>query len=357
MKFRNQIVPNLKQIPISIWIFTAIIFITPFIIDSADGDNELIWFVYIIPAFIFSFHLGLWGGLSTAFISFITELTWELVLEHHSDEFNYKNYLFVIVTATISFSIAFGIGILASRLKRINLELFKADKAQVVSHLAASFGHEVRNPISVSKGFLQLLLEGEMPSYKRIEYAKAALDALDQAEEIIQSYLTFAKPHLERKEYIDFRKEMKKVVENILPFANMNSIILNFTLPPETQKKWILEGNCKHLHQCLLNILKNSVEAMSEGGTLKVEIIASEKIIGVRISDTGIGMTKEQIRHLGEPFFSSKEKGTGLGMMVVYSIVKEMKGKIKVESEIGKGTAFTLLFPLSSHQNQVEEVG
>jgi two-component system, sporulation sensor kinase B len=356
MNFKKQVIPKLNGIPYPIWAFTLFIYITPFLFDRSDGDTELIWFVYIIPAFIFSFYLGLWGGISSACISFMTELIWELILENHSKGFNHKNYVVVLVAASISFGIAFGIGLLSSKIKRINLEIINAEKAQIVSHLAASFGHEVRNPISVTRGFLQLLLEEELPSNKRIEYSKTALDELDHAEGIIQNYLTFAKPHIEKREHIDFGKEIKKVVENILPLANMYSIVLNLVLPPENTKRLILEGNRNHLHQCFLNIIKNSIEAMTKGGLLNVEIFSIEEEIGVRISDTGVGMTKEQIRRLGEPYFSTKEKGTGLGMMVVYSLVKEMNGKIKVESEIGKGTIFTLIFPLIFCVGLEEEV-
>ncbi|MDP4085531.1 MAG: ATP-binding protein [Bacillota bacterium] len=346
----NQLFLKFKIIPFPIWILTLFIYFVPFLLDSADGDSELIWFVYIIPAFIFSYYLGVWGGLSSAFISFLTELFWELILEHHhSHDFNHKNYFFVLVAASISFGIALTIGLLTNKIKKINLELIKAEKTQIVSHLAASFGHEVRNPISVTRGFLQLLLEKELDSDKRLEYAKTALYELDHAEAIIQSYLTFAKPHFEKKERFGLKEEIQKVVEIILPMANMNSVFLELVFPPETVKKYSLEGNRNHLHQCLLNILKNSIEAMSKGGILKVEIVSLKEIVAVRISDTGDGMTKDQIRRLGEPYFSSKEKGTGLGMMVVYSIMKAMNGKIKVESEIGKGTTFTLLFPVASY--------
>jgi two-component system, sporulation sensor kinase B len=346
MNHNKQVIQKLTRIPFPIWVLTLIIYITPLLLDKANGDTELIWVVYIIPAFIFSFYLGLWGGLSSASISLITQLTWEFILEQHSEGFDQKNYVVVLIAASTNFGISFGIGLLTSKIQKINLKILNMEKAHIVSHLAASFGHEVRNPISVTKGFLQLLLEEKLSSDKRIEYARTALNELDHAEGIIQSYLTFAKPHLEKKEWIDLRVEIKKVVENIKPMANMNSILLNLDLPPESTTRWILEGNRNHLHQCFLNILRNSIEAMTKGGLLNIEVFSLDEEIGFRISDTGVGMTKEQIRRLGEPYFSTKEKGTGLGMMVVYSIVKEMNGEIKVESEIGKGTTFTLLFPI-----------
>jgi two-component system sporulation sensor kinase B len=231
------------------------------------------------------------------------------------------------------------------RYNMLKNELFKAEKAQVVSHLAASFGHEVRNPMTVSRGFLQLLLEEDVSFEKRIEYAGTALKELDHAENIIRSYLTFAKPQFKKKEIFDLREEMKEFINIILPLANMNNVHIDLIEQPDSNDRWNLEGERKLLHQCLLNICKNAIEAMPKGGSLKLELFSSKTFIGIHITDTGNGMTKEQITHLGEPYFSTKEKGTGLGMMVVYSIVKSMQGKIEITSETGKGTTITLSFP------------
>jgi two-component system sporulation sensor kinase B len=250
-----------------------------------------------------------------------------------------------IIIPSIGITLVFIISDAMARYNMMKKELFKAEKAQVVSHLAASFGHEVRNPMTVSRGFLQLLLEEDMPSKKRIEYAKTALKELDHAENIIRSYLTFAKPQFEKKEIFDFREEMNEFINILLPLANMNNVHIHLTEQPESANRWNLEGERKLLHQCLLNICKNSIESMPKGGDLSLQLFSSESLAGLHITDTGNGMTKEQITRLGEPYFSTKEKGTGLGMMVVYSIVKSMQGKIEITSELGKGTTVTLSFP------------
>jgi len=239
----------------------------------------------------------------------------------------------------------------------IKKQVIKAEKLQVVSQLAASFGHEVRNPICVSKGFLQLLLEKEVSIEKRLEYARTALDGLEHAEIIINDYLTFAKPQVVTKQILDLHEEVKKAVEIVYAMANMNNISIKLTEPAEITNGGMVEGERNIFHQCLLNIFKNGIEAMTKGGILSVEVFSFEHIIGVRISDTGIGMPKDVINRLGEPYFSLKQKGTGLGMMAVFNIVKSMKGKVKVESELGKGTTFTLLFPCSSSILKEEKIG
>src|SRR5690606_17312061 len=104
-------------------------------------------------------------------------------------------------------------------------------------------------------------------------------------------------------------------------------------------------GDSQKLHQALVNVIRNGIEAMPDGGKLAVELETSAQSICVHIEDEGVGMTKEQVKRLGEPYFSNKSKGTGLGLMVTYSIINQMGGEITVESEVGKGTRFTLEFP------------
>lgn len=104
-------------------------------------------------------------------------------------------------------------------------------------------------------------------------------------------------------------------------------------------------GDSHKFHQALVNIIRNGIEAMPEGGKLQIELETSAQTVCVHVQDEGVGMTKEQVKRLGEPYFSNKSRGTGLGLMVTYSILNQMGGEINVESEIGKGTKFTLEFP------------
>lgn len=106
-----------------------------------------------------------------------------------------------------------------------------------------------------------------------------------------------------------------------------------------------IEGDKQKFHQCFVNIIKNAIESMPKGGILTVETKRTTTV-SILIKDTGSGMTLEQMTRLGEPYYSTKgSKGTGLGIMVVYSIVRAMNGTIHVESEIGKGTTFKITFP------------
>ncbi|MER2256839.1 MAG: ATP-binding protein, partial [Priestia megaterium] len=221
--------------------------------------------------------------------------------------------------------------------------LMKAEKLEIVSHLAASISHEVRNPLTASRGFMQMLQEDEKePAKKR--YISIAINELDRAKEIIDDYLLFANSAPERNEKMNISEEIHHVTHIMTPLANMNGVAIDFTFDEEV--KCFVMGERRKLQQCLINLFKNSIEAMQNGGTLTIKVGKEGGAVIVDIIDTGCGMTQEQINRLGEPYFTTKEKGTGLGTMVSFSIIHYMKGKVSVSSVKGKETCFSLEFPL-----------
>ncbi|WEG13009.1 ATP-binding protein [Pullulanibacillus sp. KACC 23026] len=218
--------------------------------------------------------------------------------------------------------------------------LQKIEKSQIVSELAASVSHEVRNPLTVTKGFLQLALKEDLaPTVK--DYLTMAQEELVQAEEIISDYLTFAKPALDNPKALSVKEELENLGRLLSPYVNLNGIRLEIQI----EGGLYILGESKKFHQCLSNIIKNAVEASAPEGKINLKALAQGEAVQIIIQDNGVGMTQEVLRRIGEPYYSTKEKGTGLGMMVVYSIVISMKGSINIESERGKGSVFTLAFP------------
>jgi two-component system, sporulation sensor kinase B len=239
------------------------------------------------------------------------------------------------------------------RNKRMREKLIQAEKVEIVSHLAASISHEIRNPLTVSRGFLQLLNESTLTTRDRRDYVHLAVTEIDRAIQIITDYLAYAKPSIEKQESLVMDLEINSILDVMTPFANMRSIQFTNRITPN----YTVIGDKQKFKQSMLNILKNSVEAMPEGGFIHVNTFVEKKDYYITIEDNGTGMTSEQIDRLGEPYFSTKEKGTGLGMMVVYSSIKAMNGKIHVTSEVGKGTKFTLYFPIEKEiEHSIEKI-
>ena len=229
--------------------------------------------------------------------------------------------------------------------------LIKSEKLQMVSHLAASISHEVRNPLTVTRGFVQLLYE-DISFEKKREYVSIALQELDRATDIISDYLTFAKPTVEKSEKININEEIQQAINVICPLSTMNGVEIEQAIYDLEQNQFLTIGERKKFQQCLINIMKNGIESMnSKGGKLQIHVSGFQDTVKIAISDQGVGMSQEQMNRLGQPYFTTKEKGTGLGMMVSYSIIRGMNGAIHVSSELGKGTCFKLILPaLQQHK-------
>lgn len=268
---------------------------------------------YLIPGLLYGFH------------DFLTFITYGIILVLST---------FIVTYLSETLRTAFV----------LQLEAMKFEKMEVVSHLAASISHEVRNPLTSVIGFLQLIRENEHSNEKTKQYAMYAIEEANRASGIINDYLTFAKPHLTEECLMNIENDIIKCKE----ILNSLTIKQNVEIDSFFQHTGVIKGDPHKFHQVLLNIFKNSIEAMPDGGIITIQTFDCNEQIQIKITDTGHGMKPEHIARLGEPYFSLKgQKGTGLGMMVVYRIVESMKGTVTVTSEIDIGTSITLAFPSS----------
>ena len=232
--------------------------------------------------------------------------------------------------------------------KKLQEEMNKLTQIKTVSEIAASISHEVRNPLTVTRGFTQLLKDSSLTDEQRHQYIKLSLEELDRAERIIGDYLTFAKPSIENEEVLHLDKEVEYIVQVINPYATFNNISVDFNME---DCHYAILGEKQKLHQSLLNIIKNGIEAMENNGKISIQLKKSNEQAQLIIKDNGKGMSEEQIKKIGTPYFSTKEKGTGLGTMVAFNIIKAMQGDYKIESQIGKGTSFFITFPIVESKN------
>ncbi|MEH7393124.1 ATP-binding protein [Bacillus sp. JJ1474] len=226
---------------------------------------------------------------------------------------------------------------------KILRELQRAEKMNAIGQLAASVAHEIRNPMTVVKGFLQIFLAKDQMSDEERMYIRLMIEEMSRAETIINDYLSLAKPDIEQTEKVDAAETASKVLDLMNSYAMMSK---NIMVVPTLNEGVFIQGNISELKQVLINILKNGIEAMKVGGTLSISVYKDEKYGVFEISDTGIGMSAEELERLGTAFYSLKEKGTGIGLMVCYQIIERMQGKIEVQSQNGKGTTFKIFIPL-----------
>ncbi|AWV34574.1 ATP-binding protein [Paenibacillus sp. FSL H7-0716] len=221
--------------------------------------------------------------------------------------------------------------------------IVQSERLNVVSELAASVSHEIRNPLTVTSGFLQLLNKSKSMTPEEKGFVELSLQELQRAEKIVSDYLSFAKPQSENMVYSNMKAESEYTKNIIMPYATMHKVDVQFSFNNSLNKNY----DRNQIQQCLINLYKNGIEAMKEtdGGTLFIDIFEKKQNIMISIKDNGVGMTKDEISRLGKPYYSTKAEGTGLGMLMVYSTVDKVKGTIEVDSEKGKGTTFLITIP------------
>lgn len=231
-----------------------------------------------------------------------------------------------------------------TELKHTEELLRKSEKLAVVGQLAAGIAHEIRNPLTTLKGFLSLL-EPQLNDKCRL-YVNTMQNEIEQMEWITSQFMTVAKPQAVRFLRQDLKMLIDQVSTFLYPYATMNNVQIMMDSGEEFP---IVDGDGNQLKQVFINILKNAIEAMPLGGRIEIDMKRPQPgTVSVRFTDQGCGIPLERIPHLGEPFYSLKEKGTGLGLMICYKIIKEHQGAIKVESEVDRGTSVEITMPLAS---------
>lgn len=227
---------------------------------------------------------------------------------------------------------------------RIEMEerLKKSDTLNVVGELAAGIAHEIRNPMTALKGFIQLLQANVKEDFTL--YFDVITSELKRIESIITEFLILAKPQATQYQKRDVEKIVQDTVDLLTPQAALSNIQLYLTVKEELPELYC-EPN--QLKQVFINILKNGIEVMPEGGFILVSIERTNNdFVRISFKDRGCGISTEKIKRLGEPFYTTKERGTGLGLMVSYKIIAEHNGKIEVESKVGEGTTFHIILPV-----------
>lgn len=226
-----------------------------------------------------------------------------------------------------------------SERKKAEEILLQSEKLSIVGELAAGVAHEIRNPLTTIKGFVQLYKKQD----SSIEFSDLLLNELERIETITSELLSLGKPQAMKLSKVDIRELLENTLELLQPQAYMNNI--QFELKSEGESYFITcEKN--QLKQVFLNLLKNAMEAMKDGGDILLGLTSNGSDLIVSIKDKGCGIPEELLPRLGEPFYSLKEKGTGLGLMICHKIIKQHNGSITYHSKVNEGTIVEIRLPL-----------
>lgn len=222
--------------------------------------------------------------------------------------------------------------------------LRRTEMLSAIGQLAAGIAHEIRNPLTALKGFTKLL----RASGKDSRYTEIMSGELDRIESIIGELLLLAKPQALQFQDKDLLVILREVILLLDTQAIMSGveIVTSFAL-----ESGVVRCVDRQLKQVFINILKNAIEAMPEGGRITVHVaLSSPGMLSVSFADQGCGIPEEHLPHLGQPFYTTKEKGTGLGLMMTYKIIEDHGGGMSIDSKVGEGTTVTVELPVSDMQ-------
>lgn len=237
------------------------------------------------------------------------------------------------------------------RLKESQEQLIQAEKLSSLGQLSASIAHEVNNPLSGVLTYDQLLIrktkDGSLSPETALDYLGKMEKELIRCTKLIRNLLDFARQSPPSFRAVNINEVMTRAYELASHAAKLQHIHVVTELDPTVPT---ITADFDQLQQVCTNLILNSIQAMSENGVLTLRTLANVNDVMIQVSDTGCGVSPENLAKLFTPFFTTKRevKGVGLGLAVSYGIVQRHKGKIEVQSKLGKGTTINVRLPLNT---------
>lgn len=221
--------------------------------------------------------------------------------------------------------------------------IFAMEKLAVLGQLAAGIAHEIRNPLTVIDGFIQLMLRTEIEQETSKNYLALMHPEVKRINELVSEFLMLAKPQTIKYESTNLFTILKTTVEFMTSEASLYNIEIIFN---SLDKELCIEMDAKQMKQVFMNVIKNAIEASAAGSQIEIQMIEKEQHVEIIVLDHGDGISPEQIRKIFDPFFTQKETGTGLGLTTSLNIVRNHQGDIEVISTMGIETTVIITLPL-----------
>jgi signal transduction histidine kinase len=231
-----------------------------------------------------------------------------------------------------------------TRVRSMEQQVLRVEKLAAIGELAAGAAHEIRNPLTSIRGFIQLLQA--RASRSDGEYFQIILNEIDRIDCIIRDMLLLARPSALQRQDVSLQTITNEVLLLHQTDFQRTNIAVTLEFDADVGLVW---ADPKMFRQLVLNLIRNALQAMPYGGALGVALrrVGSDQV-AFEVQDTGVGISPENLKRLFVPFFTTKEEGTGLGLALCYSIVQAHGGRINVRSHVGQGTTFTVILPRSS---------
>ncbi|MFC0561203.1 sensor histidine kinase [Halalkalibacter alkalisediminis] len=311
---------------------------------------SLFVFLCVIPAFSILFFDAKLFYLSLFFNSLLIACTFcFIILFDYSNNFSHLkmdligNVINFISIQVILFFI-FHLSYLRIKKQRLYYEqMQQSERLKTTGQLTAAVAHEIRNPLTVVKGFLQFYEKDQSLNNETKKNFTLMIDELKTAEHVISQFLMIAKPDKDKKME---RVDVKAALQSITDLLKSYGIIHDNSIELSVEENCYIAVHLIEFKQLMINFIKNAIEASDKGDSVIVKAERKKGYVEMKIMDQGCGMSEEEVKSLGTPFYSLKSKGTGLGLMICFNIVEKYNGTIHFTSSKGEGTMVTIKFPL-----------
>jgi two-component system, sporulation sensor kinase E len=218
----------------------------------------------------------------------------------------------------------------------------QSERLSVIGEMSMYLAHEIRNPLFAIGGFTNSLLNSPNIEEKERDKLKIIAEEAKRLDAMLTSILNFAAPMETVKDKVDVVSLVEDVVELMRIGYSQRGYTFITDVQPDLPK---VHGEVEKIKQCLINIVKNSIEAMDQGGPVLIRARLNKDFVMIQVEDRGLGMSEKQLQRAFSPFFTTKTKGYGLGLSMIKKIIEEYGGHVEITSKEGKGTTVTLFIP------------
>lgn len=375
---------NTKQSNIfwHIFVFSLVIFISilHYSIPTHHWQYHLILMQsYFIPILIAAFQFGIRGGLGTAVIVSIIYfphimLQWGGLIDTNLMRFmqillfNIIGYLtglksqkelqekikYQKLAKELEFNLQ-KLKIQSDEMVELEEQLRQNDRLSVIGELSASLAHEIRNPLTSMRGAIEIIKNEAPPQLQKSEFFQIIFDETKRLGSIVETYLSFTRSKTKDSTKFDLRDVINRAVKMLSVQTNKKNILVQIDLP---DIPLLFKGDFNQMWQLLMNLIINSIQSMQRGGVIGISVVnlglvnsenisdGTDKKIKLIVRDEGSGISKKEINKIFKPFYTTKDKGSGLGLSIVKRISDENGWKISVNSDGKSGTEFCLEIPL-----------
>jgi len=352
-RVKRELVFAYAQIVIDTVVVTLIIYVT-------GGFSSIFSFLYLVVIIYSSMLLFRRGSMIMASLcsiqyGILVDLEYYGILTPYVVEdsmsgltYTWNYALFkILITMVACFAVSFLSSSLSEQERRTKKDLMameahvkRVEKMAAVGEMAAGLAHEIKNPLASLTGSIQMLREDIPYSSDHDKLMQIVLREADRLSTLVNDFLLFARPPIGKSEPIALDEAISETLEL---FENNSADHDRITITKDLISNLWIEMDASHLRQILWNLLLNAAESIHDAGRIDIKMIAPmNRFVGIRISDSGCGIAREMLGSIYDPFFTTKSNGTGLGLSIVHRILESYDGWIEVESDMSKGTRFTV---------------